>query len=411
MNSKPIRAALFSNQAIYLRGLEQLFLSIDDLHLVGEAHTAHEMIQLCAMTQPDIAVLHLFKPACPVAALIEDIQKQNGLHLPVILLTDCEIFDQVNAQGSLSDLYFLDADVSEDEFKAALAEICAHLPAAPQQNKPVQQYHHTIDLEEPEDPASLGNMPPQDRSGELITHELAMAGQVQATILPENLPDIPNWEIAAALLPARETSGDFYDFIPMAYGIWGIVVADVTDKGMGAALFMALSSTLIRTYAARFPTLPALTMNTVNERILSDTRGSLFVTTLLAVLEPHTGRMVYANAGHPPAFLIGARNGKASIEALKPTGMVLGVEPSSWKQKSIRIAPGDLLVLYSDGITEIQDPQGNLFGEEGLLDVLLTHQNSSVQRIKSAVIEALQKFAGSPVRQDDIALLVLRRNA
>jgi sigma-B regulation protein RsbU (phosphoserine phosphatase) len=152
-------------------------------------------------------------------------------------------------------------------------------------------------------------------------------------------------------------------------------------------------------------------MNTVNERILSDTRGSLFVTTLLAVLEPHTGRMVYANAGHPPAFLIGARNGKASIEALKPTGMVLGVEPSSWKQKSIRIAPGDLLVLYSDGITEIQDPQGNLFGEEGLLDVLLTHQNSSVQRIKSAVIEALQKFAGSPVRQDDIALLVLRRNA
>jgi serine phosphatase RsbU (regulator of sigma subunit) len=188
------------------------------------------------------------------------------------------------------------------------------------------------------------------------TRELVMAGRIQTDILPEEEPVIFGWEISAKLEPARETSGDFYDFLPLTDRKWGFVVADVTDKGMGAAIFMALTSTLMRTYANRFPTLPAMAMTAVSQRILSDTRGGMFVTSIFGVLEPHTGRFIYANAGHPPAFLISIQKGKESIDHLRPTGMALGVlEQARWKQKIVKINPGDYLILYSDGITEAQN--------------------------------------------------------
>lgn len=407
----PTRLAVFSNQAIYLRGLEQLIMSLSNLQLVGEARTENEITQLCTLIQPEAALLHINDCQYDLLALVERLRHALP-HLPIILLAECEVFDRFIAQDDRPGVYFLCNDVSEEEFKTAMIAICADLRAHSGEIVVPAQFRHVLEPDgaEPGE-TELGHMAPQERSGELITHELAQAGQIQATLLPENIPTLTGWDISAALLPARETSGDFYDFIPMAYDKWGIVVADVTDKGMGAALFMALSSTLIRTYAARFPSLPALTMNAVNERILSDTRGSMFVTTFLLVLEPHTGRMVYANAGHPPGFLLNSRNGKTSIETLRPTGMVLGVsEQASWKQKSIRIAPGDLLVLYSDGITEMQDQQGNFFGEERLLDTLLANQTSSARQVQLALIDAVQKFTGSTARQDDIALVVLRRN-
>jgi serine phosphatase RsbU (regulator of sigma subunit) len=242
-----------------------------------------------------------------------------------------------------------------------------------------------------------------------MAQELAMAGQIQANILPEKVPELPGWDIAARLLPARETSGDFYDFIPVTDKNWGIIIADVADKGIGAALFMTLTSTLFRGLAPRHPSLPALTLQTVNERILSDTRGSMFVTAFYGVLEPNTGRFRFSNAGHPPPLLIKSQKGKP-IDRLGRTGMALGVQDNEyWSQKLVILAPGDVLVLYTDGVIEASNPQGRLFEIGRLQDVVQKVTGRSAKVIMDAILTEVHRFtAGAPV-QDDTAILVIRR--
>jgi serine phosphatase RsbU (regulator of sigma subunit)/CheY-like chemotaxis protein len=242
-----------------------------------------------------------------------------------------------------------------------------------------------------------------------VTQELVSAGKIQAGILPESLPKVNGWELTAYLEPARETSGDFYDCIPLANGNMGIVIADVTDKGIGAALIMALTSTLIRTYATQYPTLPAFAMSAVNRRILSDTRGNMFVTAFYGVLEPRTGRLRYVNAGHNPPFLISSLKGKP-VDKLHGTGMALGVlESAVWSQKIARFAPGDFLLLYTDGITEARNRRGEYFGEDRLLRTVRSRLGNSAHEIREAVLDEVRGFLGDEPRQDDIALMVLSR--
>lgn len=243
-----------------------------------------------------------------------------------------------------------------------------------------------------------------------LTQELVTAGKIQVNILPEKSPTIRGWALTAKLEPARETSGDFYDFIPLANGNWGIVIADVTDKGMGAALFMALSSTLIRTYAAQYPTLPAFAMSAVNRRILSDTRGSMFVTAFYGVLEPASGRLRYVNAGHNPPFLVSAQKGKP-VDSLRRTGMALGVmEDASWQQKVVRFSPGDILFMYTDGVTEAQNRQGQFFGDQRILDTIRLKMGCSVREIQDALLAELHSFIGDAPKQDDVTLVILSRD-
>ena len=273
------------------------------------------------------------------------------------------------------------------------------------------QHHPEADSEGEWDELSRPQAAATQRSEEILGRELIMAGKIQEDILPEKVPVYPGWELAARLRPARETSGDFYDFIPLTGSKLGLLVADVTDKGMGAALFMALSSTLLRTYAVRFPTLPGLVLNAVSERILSDTRGGMFVTAFYGVLEPYIGRFIFANAGHPPGVMISRRHGRVSIDHFNPTGMALGVsEEAQWKQKVVKLAPGDFVVLYTDGITEANNPQGDFFGEERLLDVLLAKANLPASEMLEGVLDEVHRFVGHSHAQDDIALIVIRRS-
>jgi len=244
-----------------------------------------------------------------------------------------------------------------------------------------------------------------------IEQELALAGQIQASFLPNELPHMPGWQLTATLKPARETSGDFYDFIPLPNGRFAIVVADVADKGTGAALYMALSRTLIRTYAVEYHARPDFVLQVANGRILADTQAGLFVTVFYGVLDPTTGTLTYCNAGHNPPYLLGAQNSD-EVHALRRTGMPLGiVEDATWEQESVQLVPGDVLVLYTDGVTEAQDAREVFFGKERLLEVIQSNLGQSAQDVQDALIAEIHEFVGDTPQFDDITLMTVMRDS
>jgi serine phosphatase RsbU (regulator of sigma subunit) len=217
--------------------------------------------------------------------------------------------------------------------------------------------------------------------------------------------------LAAALEPARETSGDFYDVIRLPNGYWGLLVADVADKGSGAAIYMALSRTLIRTYAVEYPTQPARALRAANHRILTDASADLFVTVFYGVLDPAFGTFTYCNAGHNPPYLWGSHDANRPL-ALTRTGLPLGIlEEEVWGERTVQLDPGSTLVLYTDGVTDVENARGEFFAEERLRKVLQAQREGTAQEILDAVRRALGDFAGDAprARNDDITLMVLVR--
>lgn len=244
-----------------------------------------------------------------------------------------------------------------------------------------------------------------------ISQELAFAGRIQASFLPNELPSLNGWELAVTLLPARETSGDFFDFIPLVDGKVGILIADVADKGVGAALYMALSRTLIRTYALEYvDSQPDIVFFSANERILKDARAHLFVTAFYGILDQTAGTLTYCNAGHNPPYLLSPGNG--SVRELSATGMPIGIEENAvWTQATIKIDPGEVLLLYTDGIPDAQNSEGMFFEKKRLLDVTQVNLGRPAQEMQIAILDAVQDFVGDAPQFDDITLLVLIRDS
>jgi PAS domain S-box-containing protein len=246
-------------------------------------------------------------------------------------------------------------------------------------------------------------------SHQKVAQELATAWRIQASFLPDELPRVAGWQLAATLKPARETSGDFYDVIPLPGGRLGILIADVADKGVGAALYMALARTLIRTYAVEYESKPELVLSAANRRLLTDIHFTMFVTVFYGILDLATGTLMYCNAGHNPPYLLSGQNGD-TVHALRRTGIALGVfENMTWKQESVQLAIGDVLLLYTDGITEAQDPQGLFFGDTRWLETVQDNRGRSAQEIQDALIEEVHEFVGDVPQFDDIALMVVVR--
>jgi serine phosphatase RsbU (regulator of sigma subunit)/DNA-binding NarL/FixJ family response regulator len=257
----------------------------------------------------------------------------------------------------------------------------------------------------------------QSQAHQKLARELAMAGQIQASFLPGALPNIQGWKISAALKPANETSGDFYDLIPCEQGEFGLVIADVSDKGIGAALYMALSHTLLRTYAAEHPSRPDLVLGSTSRRILADARAGLFVTAFYGVLRPETGRLIYCNAGHNPPIILRGDQTKAP-ETLEKTGMALGaIEDADWQLGQAQLEPGDALILYTDGITDAQNQEAEFFGRVRLLDTLkqesdrLANSGNLAAHLQLALMEQVQEFMGATPQYDDMTLLILVRDS
>ena len=249
----------------------------------------------------------------------------------------------------------------------------------------------------------------------LRRQELMLAGRLQASLLPETPPQIPGWQFTTAWRPARETSGDFYDYIPLPNGLVGLLVADVADKGMGAALYMALSRTLIRGFAVESPEQPDRVMLAANQRMLADADTGHFVTAFYGVLDPQSGLLRYSNAGHNPPYLINSRQGAGSMRDLLPqglakTGPALGVmTDGAWRTGEIYLSPGEMLLLYTDGVVDALNHHRQNFGETRMLEVVNQLASPSALDVQDALVSAVRAFTGDEPQFDDITIMVVLR--
>jgi serine phosphatase RsbU (regulator of sigma subunit)/putative methionine-R-sulfoxide reductase with GAF domain len=241
---------------------------------------------------------------------------------------------------------------------------------------------------------------------ERLARELEVAQQIQASFLPESPPTLPGWEVAAHWRSARSVGGDFYDFLRLPNGQLGLVIADVADKGIPAALFMALSRTLLRTTALTGRD-PARALERANELILSDARSDLFVTVFYAAIDTATGQMLFSSGGHNPPLLVRA---DGQVESLRCRGIALGVlEGIQLQEKETTLAPGDMLVMYTDGVTEAMDPDEEEFGVERLAEIAAENRHKSAAEILADVDAAVTNFAAGQPQFDDLTLVIARR--
>lgn len=263
--------------------------------------------------------------------------------------------------------------------------------------------------------------------------EREIAYQMQQSFLPHTFPSIEGAEIAAVMRPAREVGGDFYDVIPLSGGLLGIIIADVSGKGVSAALYMALGRTLLRSHSLNIARPRYLTgamdsahirqlMRTVPNSALSaldsvrianeyltehHSEQAMFLTLFYAVYDPRSRILVYVNAGHNSPFLYNTSTGEQ--DWLAPTDLIVGVLPDvSYEPQWRQLNPGDVLTLYTDGVTEAFDASREMFGEERLVQAVRDHQAASAQELVEAIKAEIDTFVAGAPQSDDLTLLVMR---
>jgi sigma-B regulation protein RsbU (phosphoserine phosphatase) len=242
---------------------------------------------------------------------------------------------------------------------------------------------------------------------ERLKRELQLAREVQSSLIPRDIPGVPGWDFAAYWQPAREVSGDFYDFIARDKGQLGLAIGDVSDKGMHAALFMALTRSTLRasTLAARSP---AEGLTQTNRLLCGDSTGGMFVTLFYAQLNPAKNDLLYVNAGHNPPLHY--RAAKKELVELERTGIMLGFDDAhKFDQRSVQFQPGDFVFFYTDGVTESVNAENEQFGEDRLRRILRDHPGESPQEILRALQQSLNAFTGDIAPFDDITIVIAKR--
>ena len=276
-----------------------------------------------------------------------------------------------------------------------------------------------------------------DNYSKALNQELQKGRQIQIDFLPNEIPKLPNWEIATCFHPAKEVAGDFYDAFELPSGDVGLVIADVCDKGVGAALFMALFRSLIRIYAEQtklrgtastilrshqptksgwlgdsvgtnlthLNTLQALEL-TNNYVAENHWQMSMFATVFFAVLDSRNGLLSYINGGHEPVFIVGECGVKSTLES---TGPAVGIMPNaSFQIEQTTLEPGDILIGYTDGVTEAKAPDGKLF-TAGRLEALLEQSAGSASELIERISTSLFTYIGDAPQFDDITMLAVYR--
>jgi serine phosphatase RsbU (regulator of sigma subunit)/anti-sigma regulatory factor (Ser/Thr protein kinase) len=241
---------------------------------------------------------------------------------------------------------------------------------------------------------------------ERMEQELRVARVIQQTLLPKEVPDLPGWKMAAYWQPARAVSGDFYDFIQLPDGRLAIIEADVTDKGVPAALVMATTRSVLRSIIERH-TAPGEVLATANNLLCQDMPPKMFVTCLYALLDPLTGVVRFANAGHNLPY----RRTSEGIQEMRARGMPLGLLPDMpYEENEVRLLPGENVVVYSDGLIEAHNTRGEMFGFPRLRELLDMPQCG--EELISCLVDELSAFTGPGWEQeDDVTFVTLERLA
>jgi serine phosphatase RsbU (regulator of sigma subunit) len=244
----------------------------------------------------------------------------------------------------------------------------------------------------------------EDRQRE--AQELSAARVIQRQFLPKELPSLSGWRVAAYYQPAREVGGDFYDFLELPDGQVALITGDVTDKGIPAALVMATTHSILRGDAPGLVS-PGAVLEQANNRLYPDIPAHMFVTCLYAVLNPASGRLRYANAGHNPPYVATADG----VTQLRATGMPLGAMPDmTYEEKEAYLAPGESVLLHSDGLVEAHNPSGQMFGFPRLQKIVKNASGS--EHLIDECLSELREFVGSDWEQeDDITLVTLQRSS
>jgi serine phosphatase RsbU (regulator of sigma subunit) len=248
---------------------------------------------------------------------------------------------------------------------------------------------------------------------ERLEGEMQLAREIQRTFLPHELPSLPGWELDVRWRTAREVGGDFYDVFELPGGRLGLVISDVADKGMPAALFMTLVRTLVRATVQEVES-PSEVLARVNDVLVPDAQQGMYVTLVYAVLEWESGKLTYANAGHNPPIL--GREKSLETVRLEKGGMALGVlEGSRVAEHEVTLRVGEALIFYTDGITEAFSPDGEMYGEDCLRRTIQEAMadpggnSNSAQQLSDSIETSVNAFLGGLPLADDLTLMVVRR--
>ncbi|MDP9364028.1 MAG: SpoIIE family protein phosphatase [Chloroflexota bacterium] len=244
----------------------------------------------------------------------------------------------------------------------------------------------------------------QAREG--IEQELRVARLIQQTLLPRAVPELPGWRLAAYYRPARAVGGDYYDFLDLPHGRLGLIIADVTDKGVPAALVMATTRSVLRAAAQRLNS-PAQVLERANELLCPDMPPNMFVTCLYAILDPASGRLSYANAGH----LLPYRRHEGVVTELRATGVPLGLMPEMhYEERDLVLAPGESVLFYSDGLVEAHNPRREMLGFPRLRRLVTDDPDGGTPLI-DYLMDEFERFTGADCElEDDITLVTLQRS-
>jgi len=245
-----------------------------------------------------------------------------------------------------------------------------------------------------------------EQAEKLMESELAQASEIQLSLLPAEAPSYPGYEIAGYNFPCRTVGGDYYDFLPYPDGRLGLAVGDVSGKGLPAALMMSSLQARVQMLIETAPE-PAQAVTILNRNLAERCPLGKFITFFYGVLYPSTGKLEYSNAGHNYPLLLRA---DGAVEQLTGAGMIMGLfRDVDYEQREVFLQPGDMLALFSDGVTEACDSSGEQFGEEGLTEYILARKFATCAQIVEGLADHVRTWANSSSLADDFTVVLVRR--